>query len=167
MANEEFNADEALAIVSGLRAEAKAAYATFKKKVAAGSISSMEQLLAEMSDLFSLVVDIGETSMNLHTEHMEWSEGIEEEIDALKEGEGASALLASDAEALKSTLLALGQNLRPSTGPDDNMPEQLMKKITDTLTFIDSITISDEDDAEDGDDDDDADETEEDDAAKN
>lgn len=165
MATEEFNADEALKIVEGLRAEAKAAYASFKKKVSNGAVQSMDQLLAEMSDLFSLVVDIGETSMNLHTEHMEWSEGIEEEIDALKEGEGASALLPSDAEALKSTLLALGQNLRASLGPDDTEPARLTAKIAETITFIDSITISDEDTEGEGDEDED-DETEEEDDTK-
>jgi len=164
MANEEFNADEALAMVKDLRASAKADYLTFKKKVKDGAIQDMPSLLAAIEDLFSLVVDIGDMSMNLHTEHMEWSEGIEEEIDALKEGGDASALLPSDAEALKATLLALGQNLRASLGPDDNVPAVLTEKISVTIAFIDSITIADDDDAAPGDDDED-DETEEDDAS--
>lgn len=153
MATEEFNADEALQVIQGLRAEGKSAFASFKKKVKDGAIQSMDQLLSEMEDLFSLVVDIGETSMNLHTEHMEWSEGIEEEIDALKEGEGASALLPTDAAALKATLLALGQNLRAATGADDHVPELLTAKIAETIAFIDGITIPDEEEGGDGDED--------------
>lgn len=164
MATEEFNADEALELVKGLRSEAKSAFASFKKKVSTNAIVDMPSLLAEIEDLFSLVVDIGEMSMNLHTEHMEWSEGIEEEIDALQTGEGASALLPSDAEALKSTLLALGQNLRPSTGEDDNVPALLASKIVETIAFIDGITISDDETEEDEDDEDD---TEDDDAKTN
>lgn len=162
MATEEFNADEALELVKGLRSEATSAFASFKKKVSTNAIVDMPGLLAEMEDLFSLVVDIGEMSMNLHTEHLEWGGGIEEEIDALQTGEGASALLPSDAEALKSTLLALGQHLRASTGPDDNMPALLTTKIADTIAFIDTITITEEDDEDDEEDD----ETEEDDDTK-
>jgi hypothetical protein len=163
MATEEFNADEALELIKGLRDSAKSDFASFKKKVSTGAIQSMDQLLAELSDLFSLVVDIGEMSLSLHTEHMEWSGDIEDEIDALKAGDGTSALLPTDAAALKATLLALGQNLRAAAGPEDNVPALLTTKIAESITFIDSITISDE---EEGEGDEDEDETEEDDDAQ-
>lgn len=159
MATEEFNADEALELIKGLRESTKSDFASFKKKIKEGTIQSMDQLLAEIGDLFSLVVDLSEMTLNLHTEHMEWSEGIEEEIDALKEGDGTSALLPTDAAALKATLLALGQNLRASTGADDHVPELLTEKIAVTIAFIDSITIPDEEEGDGGED-----ETEEDDA---
>lgn len=161
MATEEFNADEALELIKGMRGSAKADFASFKKKVKDGAIRSMDQLLAELTDLFSLTVDIAEMTLALHTEHMEWSGDIEEEIDALKEGGDASALLPTDAASLKATLLALGQNLRASTGPDDHVPELLTEKIAVTIAFIDSITIADEEEGEGGADDEE-DETEED-----
>ncbi len=157
MATEEFNADEALELVKGLRESAKSDFASFKKKVKEGSIQSMDQLLAELTDLFSLVVDISEMSLNLHTEHLDWGSDIEDEIDALKEG--TSALIPTDAHTLKSTLLELGQNLRASTGPDDNVPALLTEKIAVAVAFIDSITISDE---EEGDEDETEEEPEED-----
>jgi hypothetical protein len=162
MATEEFNADEALELIKGLRESAKADFASFKKKVKDGSIQTTDQLLAELTDLFSLTVDLSEMTLHLHTEHMEWSEGIEEEIDQLKEGGDASALLPTDAAALKATLLALGQNLRASTGPDDHVPELLTTKIADTIAFIDGITIADDEEGGGDADDDEEEETEED-----
>lgn len=151
MANEEIDQDEVLALMKGLKAEAKSGFASFKKKLAAGALQDPAVLGNAVEDLFSLVVDLGEMTLNLHTEHMEWSEGIEEEIDALKEGDGGSSLLPTDAMALKTTLLALQQNLRAPVDPSDNVPELLSAKVTETLAFIDAITAEEDDEEEEDD----------------
>lgn len=158
MANEEFDQDEALKLIEGLREEAKSAFASFKKKTESAGAAGLSaaDLTHELVDLFSLVVDIGEQSFSLHTEHMDWAGDIEEEIDALKEGAGQSSLLPTDATALKTTLLALQHNLRQPTGPDDHEPELLTKKVTETLAFIDAITAAEDDDEEEEEEDDDA-----------
>jgi hypothetical protein len=156
MANEEFDQDEALKLIEGLRSEARSVLASLQKKVTAAGAAglSTQELTHELVDLVSLVVDIGEQSLSLHTEHLEWGGGIEEEIDALKEGEGGSSLLSTDAQTLKTTLLALQQNLRAPTGPDDNVPELLTAKVAETLAFIDAITVPDEEEETEPDDED-------------
>jgi hypothetical protein len=143
MANEQqLGPDEVRELIKEQRKEAASAFALFKKKVATGAIADLTALAYEMENLFSLVVDLGDQSLGLHLDNMDWSEDIESEIDALKAG--VSSLLPSDAEALKTTLLALQRNLRASTGPEDNEPALLTQKVTETLAFIDAITMDEE-----------------------
>lgn len=143
--------DPVLTVIRDLRDEAKSAFAAVKKKVDTGIITDIPALAREFVDMFSILVDVTEATFTAHTEHFEWAGEVDEELDAIK-GEGMSQLLPSDADALKGTLLALVENLRASLGPDDTLPDLLRAKVTETISFIDSITGEPDDDEEEDDD---------------
>lgn len=149
--------DPEIGLLEGLRGETRDAYASFKKKLASGTFTTPEQVASEMDNLFSLLVDVSEKALSLHADLVDWRAGVDEELDAMAAGEAGSALTPTDALNIKTFILALQQNLRASTGPEDNAPQVLSDKVADTLKFIDDITV-DPDDEEEGDDEDDEDE---------
>lgn len=158
MANE-IDPDEALQLMQGLRESVKSDFASFKKKIASGVLSDPPSLARELEDLFSLVVDLSEMTLNAHAEHIEWSSGIEEELDELKEG-GGSSLVQSDAENIKALLLSLQQNLRAAVDSADTVPGMLTERVKTTLAFIDEITATPDEEEEEEEEEEDNDEPE-------
>lgn len=148
--------DPELKILEGLRAEARDAYASFKKRLVAKAFQTPMDIAVEMDNLFSIMVDVSEKTLALHADLLDWRSGVDEELDAIA-GEGGSSLIPSDAQNLKTFLLALQQNLRAAAGPDDDVPQVLSDKVMDTLKFIDEITVDpgeDEDEEQDDEDED-------------
>ena len=144
--------------------EAASAQKSFQKRLEQKEFTTVEELAGEVSDLFSMIADLANTSFQAHNDHYEWSGEVDDVLDALQE-EGAdaeSSLLPPDALKLKSLLLDLGQNLRAPENPSDDIPQILKAKIAESVTFIDGVTVEevDEDDEEgDEDEDEDAPET--------
>lgn len=133
--------DEVLKQLHDLSNEANSAFTSFKKRLDGKEFTDVTSLAGEMSDLFSLLVDVTKLTAQAHHEHYEWAEGVDEDLDALKEP--ASTLLVSDAENLKSLILSLQSHLRT---PDDDLTLALKQRVGETVIFIDSITELDDED---------------------
>lgn len=133
--------DDVLKQLHDLASEAKSSFDSFKKRLENKELTDASTLAGEISDLFSLLVDVTTLTAQAHHEHFEWAEGVDEDLDELKAA--GSTLIVSDAENLKSVILSLKAHLRT---PDDDITTALKARADAAVVFIDTITEEDEDD---------------------
>ncbi len=140
--------DDVLALLQGLAADAQDAYTAFKKKIVTGALNDPAALATEVGEMFSILADGIQLAFQAHKDHFEWGSEVDNDIDELKASLGGSTLLAEDATKLKAVILALSENLRAPTGPDDDAPALLKKQALEAVSFIDEITEVEGDDDE-------------------
>ncbi len=134
----EAEADDVLRLLHGLAEDAKSAHVSFQKKLASGALADPAALAGEVGELFSIQADLALHAFQAHHEHFEWASEVDTDLDDIKEQLGAgSTLLPEDALKLKTTILALVQNLR---SPDDDLTLAVKKQADDALAFIDEVT---------------------------
>ncbi len=138
--------DDVLKILKGLADDAKAAHATFVKKLASGALADPAALAIEVGEIFSIQADLAQYAFQAHYEHFDWASEVDSDLDDIKEQLGAgSTLLPEDALKLKTAILSLVQNLR---SPDDDITLAVKKQADDAIAFIDEVTAEDEGDDE-------------------
>jgi hypothetical protein len=147
--------DDVLQSIQLLRDDAKGAYDSFVKKLAAGTVD-INTIVGEMKDMLSLQADLAALTFQATFENLEWAGEVDEDLDALKEGIGGTTILPEDATRLKATILSLVQNLRASTDPEDEGVLAAIKaRAAEAIAFIDEATAEDDEDGDDEEDDED------------
>jgi hypothetical protein len=123
--------DEVLGQLVSLGNEARAAEEAFK--TLDPTAMDVATLTGQVADLFAFVADMAAFNARAHTEHFTWAEGVDEDLDELKDP--SSALVPEDAARLKSLLTdLLGALPLP-------MPEELRSRVAEAIGFIDEITL--------------------------
>lgn len=132
--------DDVLKSIQLLRDDAKSAYDSFSKKLASGAID-LPSLATEVKEMLSLQADLAGLTFQAHFEHFDWASDVDEDLDTLKESLGGTSILPEDAARLKSTILALAQNLREPTDASDDVPARLKTLAAEAVAFIDESTL--------------------------
>jgi len=136
-------ADAVLQQLKSLSDDATSAHDVFKKKLAAGALADPATLAVEVGELFSILADVSQYAFQAHFEHFEWAAEVDDDLNEIKDAidMDGSSLLPEDAVKLKSVILALSQNLREATSPDDAETLAALKaQATEALAFIDEAT---------------------------
>lgn len=144
--------DDVLKLLKGLADDAKAAFDTFKRKLASGGMADPAALAIEVGEVFSILADVSQYAFQAHYEHFDWASEVDEDLDELKDAlGGGTTILPEDAARLKATILALAQNLRAPDG-DEDVIQALKQQAADAVTFIDESTAEEGDEPDDDED---------------
>lgn len=144
---QEKDPDQVLALLHGVAEESDSALKSFKKKLDSGALADPTALAREVFDLFSILTDVAKHNATAHHEHFTWASEVDTDLDEIKEelSSVGSTLLPEDAERLKATILALTNNLRTPTGPDDaDVVDALRARAAEAIEFIDEATAEEE-----------------------
>lgn len=153
--------DEILKQLGDIQKEGKDAFQAFQKRVTAKAFTDVNELAVELKDLFSMFLDFTALTTSAIAENIDWSSGVDDELDVLREGLPAgSQLVPTDAENLSQLLSALRDNLRgpsvsvtdPAALADQEFLELLKTRATQALAFIEEITMEPEEETEQDDD---------------
>ncbi len=149
MSKTDLAADEDLIIgkLKDLSQEVEAEADSFKEKLVKSTVDPV--VARGLKNLFSMLTDLSQYTLQAHSETFQWAKGVDDDLDELKEGGDGTQFLPEDAFKLKSLLLALVKELRPSVDSEDLVPITLGKEAAEAILFIDEHTLEvEEDDTE-------------------